>query len=164
MSTSPQLTELNSPLTALVASLIRVAVTDTPAVITNGNSNISVLEVRGFATTTSDFTTINSRQYRPDELRSTIRDINNSSFYNAQSFVAAVPASPVFGSSAAAGAYWTYDAPTQGDPNGLSSHHIVGDTPNVALQAQGSLNTIMLGALRLQIITVAPEPLPEAIC
>ncbi len=138
MSTSPQLTELASPAIGLIAPLIRVAATDQPAVTSgSSSSNISLIELQGHATTTTDFTTFSSRELTPAQLRGMVTEVSLSPFNNAQSFVAVFPPPRVFGSSAAAGAYWTYDTPDVGSINSLGGHHIFGDTPNISFPNSG---------------------------
>jgi hypothetical protein len=143
ISTSPQLTVQQSPLTSLTSPLTTVSVNDRPSIankVTAESGKITVIEVRGFVANASDFSEINARAYTLAELTGEVKELRGASFTNAQTLAAAFGASGAVGtvgSNAAAGAYWIYEAPSPGSTNSLGSHHIWGDTPGVALPTTG---------------------------
>ncbi len=141
-STSPQLTEQRAPVIELITPLTTVSVTSQPAIVSSGGSGsgkITLVEFKGFANLTGDFTQLNAENLTLTQFRARVDEVRNTNilFFNAQTFVAAFPTARTFGSSAAAGAYWTYDPPDRGSVNSLGEHHIIGDTPSIALPSSG---------------------------
>ncbi len=139
-STSPQLTEQRAPATELVAPLTSVIVTEQPGVANRGGSNrITLVELKSRFSATTDVTDLNAEDLSLAQIKAKASEISNTNvlFFNAQTFVAAFPPPRTFGSSAAAAAYWTYDPPDPGSINRLGEHHIIGDTPAIALPGSG---------------------------
>ena len=141
-STSPQLTDQRAPVISLIAPLTTFTVTEQPAIVSSGISGsgkITLVEFKGFTSLGSDFTRFNAENLTPAQLKARVDEIANTNvlFFNAQTFVAAFPTPRNFGSSAAAAAYWTYDPPSAGSTNSVGEHHIIGDTPSIALPNSG---------------------------
>lgn len=140
VSTSPQLVQQGSPSVELIAPLTTVASSDLPASVLNTNSNnrITVLDFQGvYPSGGTDQTKIGFRNFSPAEIRAAASEVSGSFFFNAQTLAAAfAPVRPV-GSSAAAGAYWMYEAPDAGSVNSVGSHRIWGDSPGITLPTSG---------------------------
>ena len=152
VSTSPQLTEQSAPLTGLSAPLTHVSASDlqglansspAPTPVPASNQQITVLEFRGFATATGDATEVNFKNFTVPDIRVAAPEVSGATFSDSQTLAAAFQTIRTVGSSAAAGAYWMYEAPTSGSTTGLTpandvgSHHIWGDTPLIALPTAG---------------------------
>ncbi|MBI2727761.1 MAG: FecR domain-containing protein [Polaromonas sp.] len=140
VSTSPQLVQQSSPSVNLIAPLTTVASSDLPATVINTKSSslITVLDFEGFYSPTgTDQTKISFKNFSPADIRAEAREVSNSFFTNAQTLAAAFAPVRTVGSSAAAGAYWMYEAPNAGSVNSVGSHHIWGDSPTIALPASG---------------------------
>jgi hypothetical protein len=136
-STSPQLTVQTAPGTQLLAPLTTIAANEQPNVSSGGNNNqITVVETR-----MPDMGQIeaNARNYSVLQLRGEVSEISGIRFNDAASLAAAFRSigRPV-GASAAAAAYWMYDAPDSGSNTRLGSHHAWGDTPQIQLPGSGT--------------------------
>lgn len=140
ISTSPQLTEQRAPTISLNAPLTSIASSDQPGVVVGnlgGSNQITVMKFRGHAFLTTDSTEVNATNYSLLELRNEVNELTGAFFYNAQTLAARLQTIWPVGSSAAAQAYWMYEAPTSGVTGAVGSHHIWGDTPNITLPGTG---------------------------
>jgi hypothetical protein len=142
ISTSPQLTDQSAPLTSLNAPLTQFSASDLQSAKA-GNTSITVLEYRGHVTSVGDFTEVNFQNFTPADIRQAADEVSGASFYNSQTLAAAFRTLRPVGSSAAAGVYWMYEPVPGGFPNNqfsvsnVGSHHIWGDTPQVAMPTAG---------------------------
>lgn len=135
-STSPQPTEQAAPSTELIVPVTEFAVTSQPAVVAQGGKGITVVEVRD-ATSTS--IQANARNYTLLELQAEVKEVQGISFYNAAGLASALQSvGRSVGSSAAAAAYWLYDAPSAGSVDKAGQHHAWGDTPLISLPGSGT--------------------------
>lgn len=134
-STSPQLTVQTAPATQLLAPLTNIAANELPSASGGGNNRITVVETRQGGMNTIE---ANARNYSVFELRSEVSEVSGIPYTDAASLAAAFRSigRPV-GASAAAAAYWLYDAPSSGDQLRLGSHHAWGDTPQIQLPGSG---------------------------
>lgn len=136
-STSPQLTVQTAPATQLLAPLTSVASTEQPSVSSVANNNqITVVETR-----MGDVNKIeaNARNYRVLDLQSEVSEISGIRFTDSASLATAFRSiGRTVGASAAAAAYWIYEAPESGSNTRLGSHHAWGDTPQIQLPGSGT--------------------------
>ncbi|MES2188684.1 MAG: FecR family protein [Pseudomonadota bacterium] len=137
-STSPQLVVQQSPSVELNSPIATVAATEQPATLRNaglGTGRITVLEAKKGQGTGAD---INFRNYTIAELRAEAPNLGGTYFYDAASAAVAINQRiATVGSSAAAGAYWIYEAPSSSDLNRIGSHHAFGDSPTISLPTSG---------------------------
>lgn len=149
VSTSPQLTVQKSPTINLISPLTRVSANDQPGLLGSSSGTtdasgvfitrrITALEFRGNALAGgSDFTEVNNQNLTLAEDRLKATEVTGAFFVNAQTLAAAFQATRPVNSSAAAGAYWTYDAPLNPLGNDVGVHRIFGDTPIISLPTSG---------------------------
>lgn len=141
VSTSPQLVQQSAPSIDLIAPLTTVASSDLPATVVNtakGSGRITVLDFQGFYPPGgTDQTKLGFRNYSPAEIKAAASEVSGSFFFNAQSLAAAFAAVRPVGSSAAAAAYWMYEAPDAGSVYGVGAHRIWGDSPTITLPTSG---------------------------
>lgn len=140
ISTSPQLVVQSAPRIVLNAPLTSIASSDQPGVVLgnlSGSNKITVMEFRGNAFFTTDSTEVNARNYSLQELRNEVQELAGAFFVNSQTLAARLQTLRPVGSSAAAQAYWMYEAPTSPLSGEVGSHHIWGDTPNITLPGTG---------------------------
>lgn len=136
-STSPQLTVQTAPATQLLSPLTTVSANELPSVTGSGGGNgITVVETR-----MNDMNKIeaNARNYSVFDLRSEVSRVSGIPFNDAASLASAFRSiGMTVGASAAAAAYWIYEAPESGSNNRLGSHHAWGDTPQIQLPGAGT--------------------------
>jgi hypothetical protein len=149
VSTSPQLTVQKAPAINLISPLTRVSANDQPGLLnassgtTDSNGTfitrrITAMEFRGNSYAGgSDFTEVSAKNLTLAEIRLQATEVTGAFFVNAQTLAAAFQATRPVGSNAAAGAYWTYDAPLNPLNNDVGVHRIFGDTPIVFLPTSG---------------------------
>lgn len=140
VSTSPQLVAQSAPRIGLNVPLTSIASADQPGVVfgsLGGSNKITVMEFRGSAFFMTDNTEVNARNYGLLELRNEVQELSNAFFVNAQTLAARLQAIRPVGGSAAAQAYWMYEAPSSTLTGAVGSHHIWGDTPNITLPGAG---------------------------
>jgi hypothetical protein len=135
-STSPQLTEQSAPSTGLISPVTEFTATSQPAVVAQGGRGITVVEVQNATATSIQGT---ARNYTLLELRAEVREVQGIGFYNAAGLASALQSiGRSVGSSAAASAYWLYDAPSSGSTYPSGQHHAWGDTPLITLPGTGT--------------------------
>ncbi len=135
-STSPQPTEQAAPSTELIVPLTEFAATSQPAVVAQGGKGITVVEVQNATGTSIE---ANARNYTLLELQAEVKEVQGIAFYNAAGLASAFQSvGRSVGSSAAAAAYWLYDAPSSGSTDKAGQHHAWGDTPLISLPGSGT--------------------------
>lgn len=139
-STSPKLVVQQSPVTELTVPLTTVAASDQPAALKTtgiGTGRLTILEAQD-ARTGGTAADINFKNYTIAELHNAAPELAGTFFYDAATAAVAIQQRiGNVGYSAAAAAYWVYEAPGANQINRLGSHHAFGDTPLITLPSSG---------------------------
>ncbi|MES2509209.1 MAG: FecR family protein [Pseudomonadota bacterium] len=139
-STSPKLVVQQAPVTELTVPLTTVAAADQPAALKTvgiGTGRLTILEAQD-ARTGGTAADINFKNYTIAELHNAAPELAGTFFYDAATAAVAIQQRiGNVGYSAAAAAYWVYEAPGSGQSNRIGSHHAFGDTPTISLPTSG---------------------------